>query len=208
MREKRITREEIEETIREAGSNSLSVFGGKFEGGINCQMTPDEFAFCLMEIIDSGHRVASYLEIGAASGGTTAMVHRFLAPDLIVLVDENKHATAHQRPQVLQGIEAVEIIGRSDDESSVAAAGTLGPYDLILIDGDHSYSGVKLDMVLYSPMLKNGGFLMFHDSALPELGVQRVVRELKKDTGYEFIGEHVSASIPRPLGTAIFRRRP
>ena len=202
----KLTVEEIEEAIREAGSDSLSVFGGKFEGGVNCQITPDELAGCLKAIIDSGHRIAAYLEIGVAAGGTTAMVHRFLKPETIVLVDDNKHAKAPLRPQVLQGIDIREIIGRSDDEASVEAAAASGPYDLILIDGDHLYPGVKLDTVLYSPMLNKGGFLMFHDSALPEWGVVRIVRELRKDPGFEFVGEYVSPSIPRPLGTALFRR--
>jgi predicted O-methyltransferase YrrM len=201
--------EEIENAIREAGSDSISVFGGKFEGGVNCQITPDELAGCLKAIIDSGQRIVSYLEIGVAAGGTTAMVNMFFKPDNIVLVDDNKHSKAPLRPQVLQGIDArriTEIIGRSDDESSVAEADALGPYDLILIDGDHLYPGVKLDTVLYSPMLDKGGFLMFHDSAMAEWGVVRIVRELKKDHGFEFIGEYISTSIPRPLGTALFRR--
>jgi predicted O-methyltransferase YrrM len=203
---KKPTMAEIEDAIREAGSDSLSVFGGKFEGGVNCQITPDELAGCLAAIIDSGQRVAAYLEIGVAAGGTTAMVHRFLQPDTIVLVDNNKHNKAPLRPQVLDGIEVIEIIGRSDDETSVAMAEVCGPYDLILIDGDHLYPGVKLDTVLYSPMLKPGGFLMFHDSAMAEWGVVRIVRELKKDPGFEFVGEYISTSIPKPLGTALFRR--
>jgi len=208
VRIKKPTIEEIENEIREAGSDSLSVFGGKFEGGVNCQITPDELAHCLAAIIDSGHNVDAYLEIGVAAGGTTAMVHRFLEPEVIVLVDDNKHNKAPLRAQVLAGIEVIEIIGRSDDEASVAMADICGPYDLILIDGDHLYPGVKLDTVLYSPMLKPGGFLAFHDSALPEWGVMRIVRELKEDPGFEFVGEYISTSIPRPLGTALFRRVP
>ena len=35
--------------------------------------------------------------------------------------------------------------------------------DLLFIDGDHSYEGVKKDYVLYSPFVKKGGMIVFHD---------------------------------------------
>lgn len=35
--------------------------------------------------------------------------------------------------------------------------------DFIFIDGDHSYYGVKKDFEMYSPFLKKGGYVAFHD---------------------------------------------
>lgn len=35
--------------------------------------------------------------------------------------------------------------------------------DFIFIDGDHSYEGVKMDLEMYSPFLKDGGYIGFHD---------------------------------------------
>ena len=35
--------------------------------------------------------------------------------------------------------------------------------DLLFIDGDHSYEGVKKDYELYSPFVKKGGMIVFHD---------------------------------------------
>jgi len=35
--------------------------------------------------------------------------------------------------------------------------------DLLFIDGDHSYIGVKQDFENYSPMVKNGGLIILHD---------------------------------------------
>jgi predicted O-methyltransferase YrrM len=35
-------------------------------------------------------------------------------------------------------------------------------FDLVFIDGDHSYNGVKKD-IAYASMVKNGGIIMFHD---------------------------------------------
>ena len=36
-------------------------------------------------------------------------------------------------------------------------------YDLIFIDGDHSYNGVKKDFELYKDLLSPRGFVVFHD---------------------------------------------
>lgn len=35
--------------------------------------------------------------------------------------------------------------------------------DFLFIDGDHTYNGVKKDFELYSPLVKSGGIIAFHD---------------------------------------------
>ena len=35
--------------------------------------------------------------------------------------------------------------------------------DFLFIDGDHSYEGVKADFEIYSPLVKEGGLIVFHD---------------------------------------------
>lgn len=51
--------------------------------------------------------------------------------------------------------------------------------DLLFIDGDHSYDGVKKDWDLYFPLVKKGGYVIFHDCGWAD-GVKRVVEEAKK----------------------------
>lgn len=36
-------------------------------------------------------------------------------------------------------------------------------FDLIMVDGDHTYQGVKEDILNYYPILKPGGLMVFHD---------------------------------------------
>lgn len=38
-----------------------------------------------------------------------------------------------------------------------------GTIDLMFIDGDHTYEGVKADFYNFSPLVKKGGYVAFHD---------------------------------------------
>jgi predicted O-methyltransferase YrrM len=48
--------------------------------------------------------------------------------------------------------------------------------DVLFIDGDHSYEGVKADWEAYKGFLKAGSTVIFHDIGWAE-GVQRVIKE-------------------------------
>jgi predicted O-methyltransferase YrrM len=48
--------------------------------------------------------------------------------------------------------------------------------DLLFIDGDHSYEGVKADWEAYKSFLQSGSIVIFHDSGWAE-GVKRVIQE-------------------------------
>ncbi len=138
----------IEQFILDAGSDNLGVFGGKFEGGIHCQHVPDEMASCILAILESGLPIKTYLEIGVAAGGTTFLMNHFFHLEKIILIDDNKHHKAGLRAEVLKNINYREIIGRSDAEESVRIISDLDIlFDIILIDGDHSYEGVNGDVV-------------------------------------------------------------
>lgn len=38
-----------------------------------------------------------------------------------------------------------------------------GFVDILMIDGDHTYEGVKKDFEMYSPLVRPGGLIVFHD---------------------------------------------
>jgi len=40
--------------------------------------------------------------------------------------------------------------------------------DLLFIDGNHTFEGVKTDYEMYSPLVKKGGLIVFHDIKQPE----------------------------------------
>lgn len=64
--------------------------------------------------------------------------------------------------------------------------------DLLFIDGDHLYGGVKKDFEMYSPLVDNNGIIIFHD-ILPQkqenqCEVERYWNEIKEKHEYkEFI---------------------
>jgi predicted O-methyltransferase YrrM len=55
------------------------------------------------------------------------------------------------------------------------------PVDFLFIDGDHTYDGVKADWHMYSPLVRKGGLIAFHDIALSygDTQVQRLWDEIK-----------------------------
>lgn len=67
-----------------------------------------------------------------------------------------------------------------EDDSVAAATQVLdGSLDFVFIDGDHSYEGVKRDVLAWLPKVKPGGWLMGHDyGGKPDGGVKRAVDEL------------------------------
>jgi cephalosporin hydroxylase len=56
--------------------------------------------------------------------------------------------------------------------------------DFLFIDGDHTYEGVKKDFEMYSPLVRPGGVIAFHDVVVhpPESGVniEPFMKELEK----------------------------
>jgi predicted O-methyltransferase YrrM len=50
-----------------------------------------------------------------------------------------------------------------------------GTFSLLFIDGDHTYPGIKTDLMLYIPKLESGGVLIVHDRHYP--GIKRAISE-------------------------------
>jgi predicted O-methyltransferase YrrM len=80
--------------------------------------------------------------------------------------------------------------------SSEAAQNWTRPIDLIFIDGDHTYDGVKQDWELFVPHVRPFGVVLFHDTiwdlitdqerVRPDMGVPRFVDELREQ-GYQTV---------------------
>lgn len=68
---------------------------------------------------------------------------------------------------------------------SLAAAQTMasrqGQFDLIFIDGDHSYEACRADIAAWTPFLRPGGVIAFHDFGSRASGVTQAIFEAVKD---------------------------
>ncbi|MDD5015245.1 MAG: class I SAM-dependent methyltransferase [Atribacterota bacterium] len=51
------------------------------------------------------------------------------------------------------------------------------PIDLLFVDGRHDYTGVKEDVEGWSPLVKSGGFCIFHDYELYRDSVGKAIDE-------------------------------
>ena len=78
------------------------------------------------------------------------------------------------------------IVGYTGDESTKQAARKNAPYDFLFIDAGHRYHEVKADFENYSPMVRKGGMIAFHDAVQRnnEIEVWKFLDELES-TGYD-----------------------
>lgn len=58
-------------------------------------------------------------------------------------------------------------------------------FQVILIDGDHSYEGVKQDFNDYKELLDVGGYIIFHDVLNMSCGVPKFWNKVKNNKKYE-----------------------
>ena len=134
----------------------------------------------LVKLVEDVTRLqpATVLEIGTSMGGTLYLWTRLARPDaLIISVDlpggkfgggysplrtplYQRFAREQQQLHLLRA--------SSHDESTIAEVRRLlgaRSVDFLFIDGDHTYEGVKQDWEMYSPLVRQGGLVAFHDIA-------------------------------------------
>lgn len=77
----------------------------------------------------------------------------------------------------------------STQSEALEAAKELG-INLLIIDGDHSFEGVKYDFDTYFPLLQPGGYVIFDDYNAEEWpGVQKFIDDdVKSATDFEYLG--------------------
>jgi len=112
------------------------------------------------------------MEIGTNQGGFMWMMCRALEPKLAISVDvvngafSSGNVVVAKRTEALKECPVTWIEGSSfDPKVEARVKGVLGKekLDLLVIDGDHRFPDV--DMAIYGPLVRPGGWIMFHDIA-------------------------------------------
>ena len=79
------------------------------------------------------------------------------------------------------------IVGDSTVESTINRVKKFGPFDMIFIDGGHTYDIVKSDFYHYSQLLEDDGVIGMHDIKADGCpGVIKLWEELKVEHNKEF----------------------
>ena len=106
----------------------------------------------------------------------------------------------------LQELNLTDVVTVLREYSSAALGKLPKPIDVLFIDGDHSYEGVKSDWDNYTPHMSPFGVIVFHDTIWElrpdskwyrqDMGVPRFVDELRR-SGYQIV------TIDRDCGVSI-----
>ena len=139
---------------------------------------------------------ATIFEIGIDKGGTFFLLSRLATPDAFLLSLDlpagEPGAYPRWRERLYRGFarerQRIELVRENshDPRTLEKTKRLLGGrnLDLLFIDGDHSYSGVKKDFEMYSPLVAADGLIAFHDIVPgPETsvgGVPQFWNELKQ----------------------------
>lgn len=135
-------------------------------------------------------KLHTVIEIGTMTGGTLWLWCQLALPDAVVVsidlpggkfgggynTKDIKRFRAYARAdQSLQLIR--KDSHRRETRQEVAKKLNGRAVDLLFIDGDHSYRGVKKDFEMYAPFVREKGVVLFHDILLhPEVPACRVER--------------------------------
>lgn len=126
---------------------------------------------------------AVVLEVGCDAGGML-WAFREAGAGRVVGVDLPGGAYSSHRPLDPHGAEMVygnSQLPRTQRDVRAVLAGQ--PVDLLFIDADHTYLGVRRDFLAYGPLVRPGGLTVFHDichhKELPEVRVEKLWWEIK-----------------------------
>lgn len=124
--------------------------------------------------------VESVLEIGVSTGSIAMWT--FLIPEGRFYIGVNTEAVLLPDPAYTVGRQVDVITGDSHKEETIKGVESLlqsRKVDLLFIDGDHSYLGMKADYENYIQFVRKGGVIAFHKYNEKHPNVHRFFKELK-----------------------------
>jgi predicted O-methyltransferase YrrM len=150
-------------------------FEFKYHGiSINPAQIPEE----IQKFLEIAQKIEpkTIVEIGTAKGGTLYLLSKIADKKAkIISIDLPGGLFGggyeHRKIPLLRSFsqysqEIVLLRADSHEEETVRKLKDIlggGEIDLLFIDGDHRYEGVRKDFEMYSPLVRKGGIIAFHD---------------------------------------------
>jgi predicted O-methyltransferase YrrM len=131
------------------------------------EQKPSEIIDLLRMLIDL--KPVRLCEVGARRGGTLALFAHVAPPEASILSIDLAFSPAQSRYNPRLGKTTQRIECWSADSHApelperVSRWFSSKPIDFLFIDGDHSEDGVRLDYERFSPLVRPGGLIAFHD---------------------------------------------
>ena len=101
------------------------------------------------------HNCETVLEIGSAEGGLTYIFSELFTR---VVALDIQHTANYEKYNITRF-----TVDSHNPGPYFEKIEKLGPYDLIFIDGEHTYEGVERDFNIYAPLLAFDGIIALHD---------------------------------------------
>jgi cephalosporin hydroxylase len=108
-------------------------------------------------------------EIGTASGGTLFLLAQACAPAARMISIDLSCSAAKRRAFTRFAKKGQQLFCLQADSHAASTKAHVVDYlssqklDFLFIDGDHRYDGVSRDFEMYSPLVRAGGLIGFHD---------------------------------------------
>jgi predicted O-methyltransferase YrrM len=147
--------------------------------GVDCKpfQKPHEISK-LLKIVKE-RKVKNVLEIGTDRGGTLFLYTKVAEPNANIISinlpwSKLNAKCMRYRRMIYENFASDnqhlhQLNASSHDDNTLAEIKKIlgdEKLDFLFIDGDHSYEGVKQDFEMYSPLVRKGGIIAFHDVAL------------------------------------------
>jgi len=175
--------------------------------GIQSQMSPNErfqLYYTLRQLLPEASSPLRFVEIGSFAGSSlflTCQALKRITPQLQgFAVEPGGHPQLYEVLKHFQGdvthLQMFSYQAIPQLESVCESSNQL--FTFIFVDGDHTYEGVRRDIIDYFPLLAPGGIMMFHDYLPPlddenreailfhhagkEVGIRQACQELMENT--------------------------